>query len=65
MEVQSAFIDGRNILDGALFINKLCTWAKKVKKKILLFKFDFDKAFDFINWDYLDSVLEQMGYGVK
>lgn len=28
-EVQTAFIEGRNILDGPLIINELCSWAKK------------------------------------
>ena len=43
----------------------MCGWAKSIKKKLLLFKVDFDKAFDSVNWDYLDSVLEQMGFGNK
>ncbi|KAI3750395.1 hypothetical protein L2E82_21030 [Cichorium intybus] len=64
-EVQTAYIEGRNILDGPLVTNEICSWAKKVKKKILLFKVDFDKAFDSINWEYLNSVLVQMGFGNK
>lgn len=46
-------------------INEVCSWAKRDRKKILLFKVDFDKAFDSVNWQYLDSVLEQMGFGNK
>lgn len=53
-----------NILDGPLIINEICSWAKQIKRKVL-FKFDFDKAFDSINWNYLDSVLDQMGFGSK
>ena len=64
-EVQSAYVEGRNILDGPLIVNEVCSWAKKLKKKILLFKVDFDKAFDSVNWGYLDSVLLQMGFGNK
>lgn len=30
-----------------------------------MFKVDFDKAFDSINWEYLDSVLAQMRFGNK
>ena len=49
-EVQSAYVEGRNILDGPLIINEICAWAKKVNKKVLLFKVYFDKSFDSINW---------------
>ena len=64
-EVQSAYVHGRSILDGPLIVNEICSWAKKSKKKILLFKVDFEKAFDSVNWDYLESVMCQMGYGKK
>ena len=64
-EIQTAFVEGRNILDGPLIINELCSWAKKFKQKTFLFKVDFDKAFDSISWDYLVSIMEQMGFGHK
>lgn len=64
-EAQSAYVEGRNILDGPLIINELCSWAKKSKKQVLLFKVDFEKAFDSVNWEYLDSIISQLGYGEK
>lgn len=42
-EVQSAYVEGRNILDGPIIVNEIRSWAKRVKKKVLLFKVDFDK----------------------
>ncbi|XP_023733277.1 uncharacterized protein LOC111881111 [Lactuca sativa] len=36
-----------------------------MKKKILLFKVDFDKAFDSVNWSFHDAIMKQMGYGMK
>lgn len=51
-EVRSAFIPGRNILDGPLVINEIFSWAKQLKKRIFL-----------LNWNYLDSVMEQMNFG--
>lgn len=62
-EVQSTYVEERNILDGPLIVNEIYAWAKKIRKKVLLFKVDFDKAFDYVNWGYLDSVLSQMGFG--
>lgn len=37
----------------------------KTKKKIFLFEVDFDKAFDSINGEYLDSTMEKMEFGNK
>ncbi|KAL4592668.1 hypothetical protein LXL04_005671 [Taraxacum kok-saghyz] len=64
-EVQSAYVHGRNIQDGPLIVNELCSRAKKTKEKILLLKVDFEKAFDSVNWECLDSVMIQMGYDDK
>lgn len=49
-DTQSAYVEGRNILDGPLIVNEICSWAKRAKKKVLLFKVDFEKAFDSVNW---------------
>nr|KAJ0217916.1 hypothetical protein LSAT_V11C300139550 [Lactuca sativa] len=38
---------------------------KKTKKKLLLFDVDFDKAFESVNWEFLDSTMDQMGYDPK
>ncbi|GJW92169.1 RNA-directed DNA polymerase, eukaryota [Tanacetum coccineum] len=31
----------------------------------MIFKVDFEKAFDSVRWDYLDDVLNKFGFGVK
>ncbi|GKB29228.1 putative RNA-directed DNA polymerase [Tanacetum coccineum] len=64
-EVQMAFIKGRQIIDGPLVVNEVISWAKKHKKKLLLFKVDFEKAFDTLSWSFLDSIMAQMGFGVE
>ncbi|GKA40565.1 putative RNA-directed DNA polymerase, eukaryota, reverse transcriptase zinc-binding domain protein [Tanacetum coccineum] len=60
---QSAFISGRQILDGPLMVSEIIDWYRKRNKRLLIFKVDFEKAFDSISWDYLDYILSQMGFG--
>nr|GEX78562.1 zinc finger, CCHC-type [Tanacetum cinerariifolium] len=35
------------------------------KKQALIFKVDFEKAYDSGRWDYLDNVLDKFGFGIK
>lgn len=64
-EVQSAFVADRYILEGPLIVNEVCSWGKAKKKKLLIFKADFNKAFDSLNWGFLDSLMMQMNFGDK
>lgn len=64
-DVQTGFIAGRNILDGPLIINEVMGWVKKSKKKTLLFKIDFEKAFDSINWEFVDTIMGYMNFSGK
>nr|GEY04543.1 reverse transcriptase domain-containing protein [Tanacetum cinerariifolium] len=58
-EVQSAFIADRQILDGPFIMNEIVQWCKSKKKQSLVFKVNFEKAFDSIRWDYLDDILRR------
>ncbi|GJZ73768.1 RNA-directed DNA polymerase, eukaryota [Tanacetum coccineum] len=41
-------------------------WSSlKKKRKGLIFKVDFEKAYDSIEWGYLIEIMERMGFGVK
>nr|GFB99190.1 RNA-directed DNA polymerase, eukaryota, reverse transcriptase zinc-binding domain protein [Tanacetum cinerariifolium] len=46
---QSAFIDARQIFDGPLILIEIIEWYKIRKKKLLILKVDFQKAFDSIS----------------
>ncbi|GJX99283.1 RNA-directed DNA polymerase, eukaryota, reverse transcriptase zinc-binding domain protein [Tanacetum coccineum] len=54
---QSTFIKGRNILDGPLVLNEIMAWHQKRKKDLMVFKVDFEKAFDSLRWEFLDLVM--------
>nr|GEZ35986.1 putative RNA-directed DNA polymerase, eukaryota, reverse transcriptase zinc-binding domain protein [Tanacetum cinerariifolium] len=45
--------------------SEIIDWYKKCKKKIMLFKVNFEKAFDSVSWRYLDYVLDKSGFGIK
>ena len=59
---QSAFIEGRQILDGALIAGELFESCKRKNLKAVVLKLDFHKAFDCVSWNFLDWVLTQMGF---
>ena len=59
---QSAFIKGRQILDGILVANEVVDEAHRHKKEMILFKVDFEKAYDSIDFGYLDEVMLKMGF---
>ncbi|GJV28403.1 RNA-directed DNA polymerase, eukaryota, reverse transcriptase zinc-binding domain protein [Tanacetum coccineum] len=64
-EVQSAFVADRQILDGPFILNEIFQWCKSKKKQSLVFKVDFEKAYDSVRWDYLDDILRKFGFGDK
>jgi len=61
-DTQSTFIKGRQILHGILVANEVVDDARKRKKDLLLFKVDFEKAYDSIDWNYLEEVMVKMGF---
>ena len=63
--IQSAFIEGRQILDAALIANEVIDSLLKRKESGVLCKLDLEKAYDHINWDFLLSVMQKMGFGEK
>ncbi|GKB17573.1 RNA-directed DNA polymerase, eukaryota [Tanacetum coccineum] len=64
-EVQSAFVSNRQILNGSFILNELLSWCKFKKKSAMIFKVDFEKAFDSVKWDYLIDSLKAFGFGQK
>nr|GFB52718.1 cysteine-rich receptor-like protein kinase [Tanacetum cinerariifolium] len=58
-EVQSAFIVNRQILDGPFILDELIHWCHAKKKETMIFKVDFEKAYDSVRWDNLDDVLDK------
>ncbi|KAF5790976.1 putative RNA-directed DNA polymerase [Helianthus annuus] len=64
-EQQSAFLAGRNIMDGPLILNEVLSWLKKSKRSGMYFKVDISKAYDSVNWAFLDSIMAQMNFPTR
>ncbi|GKE28659.1 putative RNA-directed DNA polymerase, eukaryota, reverse transcriptase zinc-binding domain protein, partial [Tanacetum coccineum] len=62
---QSAFVKGRRILDGCLVANETIRIANLKEQRLLLFKVEFEKAFDSVNWKILLDIMRQMSFGPK
>ena len=54
----------RNILDGILIAIEGVDEAKKSNKEFMLFKVDFEKAYDSVDWGYLDTIMNKMAFPV-
>ncbi|GKU89286.1 hypothetical protein SLEP1_g3443 [Rubroshorea leprosula] len=62
---QSAFVGRRHIVDGIVIANEVIHEAKKRKRPTLIFKADFEKAYDSVNWNFLDLMMEKLGFCLK
>lgn len=53
------------MLDGVFLINEVMYFARRRKKDCMLFKVDFEKAYDYVSWNYLRYILHRTGFGSK
>lgn len=59
---QSAYLGARYLLHGALVENEAIYEARRLKKKCLIFKVDYGKAYDSVSWDFLIYMLKRLGF---
>nr|GEZ85020.1 RNA-directed DNA polymerase, eukaryota, reverse transcriptase zinc-binding domain protein [Tanacetum cinerariifolium] len=64
-EIQSVFAVDRQILDGPFILNDIVQWCKKRNKQAMVFKVDFEKAYDSVRWDFVEDILRKFGFGDK
>nr|XP_016510137.1 PREDICTED: uncharacterized protein LOC107827506 [Nicotiana tabacum] len=62
---KNAFVEGRQILDAALVANELVDSRRKNRDLSLLCKLDLEKAFDHVNWEFLDFIMMRMGFRAR
>lgn len=64
-EAQCACMGGLCMLDGVLLANEIVNEAKRKKKECLIFKVNFEKAYDFVSWEFLFYMLRRMRFCEK
>jgi hypothetical protein len=64
-KTQTAFIPGRNILEGVVILHETMHEIRKKKKKGIIMKLDFEKAYDKVQWSFLFEVLERKRFPEK
>jgi hypothetical protein len=64
-QTQSAFIKGRQLVDGVVVINEVVDLARRNGQSCLIFKVDFEKAYDSVEWSFLDYMLGRFGFCTK
>ncbi|WMV07308.1 hypothetical protein MTR67_000693 [Solanum verrucosum] len=63
---QTAFIEGRSIIDNIMFSHELLKWySRKGLSPRCVMKIDLRKAYDSIEWSFLKSVLAELGFPFK
>ena len=59
---QVGFVRGRCIIDNIVLVNEAMDWAERSNQEIAIVLLDFDKAYDRIDWQFLEHTLLRMGF---
>ena len=62
---QSAFLPGRNILEGVVVLHETIHELHRRKLDGVIFKIDFEKAYDKVNWAFLQQTLRMKGFAAQ
>jgi len=62
--LQSSFIPGRGTIDNAILAQEVVHFIhhSRAKKGSIAFKIDLEKAYDRLNWDFLELTLHDFGF---
>jgi len=59
---QSAFLEGRSLLDNVLVADEVLEEYKRKRKGCVFFKVDYEKAYDSVSWEFIYYMLERLSF---
>ena len=59
---QTAFMRGRNILEGVVILHETVHELDRKNQSGVIFKIDFEKAYDKVRWNFLFQMLRLKGF---
>jgi hypothetical protein len=62
---QTAFMPGRNIMEGVVILHETIHELHTKKQDGVIFKIDFEKAYDKVKWSFLQQTLRMKGFSPK
>jgi hypothetical protein len=62
---QTAFMRGQNILEGVVILHESIHELHRKKQNGVIFKIDFEKAYDKVKWPFLFQSLKMKGFLAK
>ena len=62
---QTAFMLGRNIMEGVVILHETIHELHTKKSDGVIFKIDFEKAYDKVKWLFLQQILRMKGFSPK
>lgn len=62
LPTQTAFVKNRCILDNDFLATEAIKWAKESRQNLVILLLDFEKAYDRVNWSFLEATMRKMGF---
>ncbi|MCO5561570.1 hypothetical protein L7F22_015190 [Adiantum nelumboides] len=59
---QAAFVQDRSILDNVVTFYEAVEWARQTEQPTTIMLLDFEKAYDRVDWGFLEGTLHRMGF---
>jgi hypothetical protein len=59
---QTDFIPGRNIMEGVVMLHETIHELHRTTMNGVILKLDFEKAYDKVNWDFIQQTLRMKGF---